>query len=88
MVESEKEVKANQCPSCGNDDFENLMRGAKEGKNLKELLTIEYGDKEEYDDQVAIPFICKKCGFRGKEWYRLVFEGMTDKDNENFMRAE
>jgi len=41
----------------------------------------------EIGDQVYYPFLCKNCGFNGREWYKLEFVAFTD-ENGNEIKEE
>ena len=42
---------------------------------------IDWGDNEQYDNQIAYEFECCDCGFEGKEWANIEFVGFTDLEN-------
>jgi len=40
---------------------------------------LNYGVMDICGDVVYYPYTCEKCGFKGKEYYSLVFDTHTDK---------
>jgi hypothetical protein len=32
------------------------------------------------DECFSLPFVCDKCGFKGKVWYNITFSGYEDMD--------
>lgn len=47
-------------------------------------LIEEYHDTIWYDDDLAYPFVCKKCGLEADESYHLVFSGFYDPEGEPY----
>ena len=43
---------------------------------------IDYGDMTRDGERIYYPFTCANCGFRGKEWYYVEFDTMTDEEGE------
>ncbi len=39
---------------------------------------LDYGIAEIVDSGVKYPFVCRKCGHEGLEWYKLVFDVYTN----------
>jgi len=42
--------------------------------------TLEYGVLEPEDESIFYPVVCAGCGFKGKEYYNLTFDGFYDND--------
>jgi len=57
-------VESGKCPKCGSENLDY------EGK-------MERGVS---GNAVYYPFTCSDCGFEGREWYTLTFDGFTDDD--------
>jgi len=58
--------RAGVCPKCGSE-------------NLNYDGEMELGISE---DEVYYSFVCNDCGFSGKEWHKLVFDGFTDDEGK------
>ena len=43
---------------------------------------LEYGKAESHDECIVYPFVCKKCKFKGAEWYNTSFREFTDENGD------
>ena len=46
------------------------------------LENLNYGDSELTDVGLYYLYTCNDCGFKGQEWYKLVFTDHTDKNGQ------
>lgn len=45
---------------------------------------LEYGESGIIDEGVFYEVSCPKCGFSGKEWYRMEFDGYIDYNDNDY----
>ncbi|RLB83159.1 MAG: hypothetical protein DRH15_05660 [Deltaproteobacteria bacterium] len=41
-----------------------------------------------WENEMYFPISCEKCGFKGKEWYKIKFAGITDEKGNEIIKGD